>query len=271
VAFAADDAFFGASCFGDSCFGGACFGGSCFGGSCFVDCGSFCCGEERGCVDDGRSCWGLLSAFEGSGSDAVGWPLDAGALGSEPASCFSPPCGAPPSSIFSRSCPTVTVSSSFTKNSLTVPASGALTATSIWERSWYQLGDFDWLCPIIPYLSQWLQAPHPVRQSSQFLEEGISHREGPNMPACYGKTPEGPLRFDHCFRVPSDIDSAIGGTLTILSAGRLLVFRAIYWHLSRVDTVRALLHEAHPYSSGTRPFVPMYVSNLRRSVYLQQS
>ncbi len=48
------------------------------------------------------------------------------------------------------------------------------------------------------------------------------------MPVYYGKTPESPLRFDHCFRVPSDIDSAIGGTLTILSAGRLLVFRAMY-------------------------------------------
>ena len=26
-------------------------------------------------------------------------------------------------------------------------------------------------------------------------------------------------RLDHCLRVPSDIDSAISGTLTILSAG----------------------------------------------------
>lgn len=71
-------------------------------------------------------------SFEGPESEEVGCDSDAGSLGSEPAFSFSPPWGAPPVSIFIRSCPTVTVSSSFTRNFLMVPASGALTATSIY-------------------------------------------------------------------------------------------------------------------------------------------
>jgi hypothetical protein len=30
---------------------------------------------------------------------------------------------------------------------------------------------------LIPCLSQWLQSPHPARQSRQFLEEKVSHWE----------------------------------------------------------------------------------------------
>lgn len=130
LAFDADDAFLGGSCFGESCFGDVCFEGSCV-VSCFDVCGWFCDGGEGDCCDDDCSCWVLFCAFEGSGSDAVDWSLDAGPLGSWPACCFSPSCGAPPSSNFTRSCPTVTVSSSFARYSLIVPAWGALTATSI--------------------------------------------------------------------------------------------------------------------------------------------
>lgn len=70
----------------------------------------------------------------------------------------------------------------------------------------------------IPCLSRWLQFPHLARQSHRFLEETVSHQE--RLTACYLKKLQSILRFDHCFRVPSDMDSAIGGTLTILSAGR---------------------------------------------------
>ena len=77
------------------------------------------------------SCCVSASSFLGSGSEDDGWSSGAGALGSWPAFCLSPPFGGPPSSNFRRSCPTVTVSSSLARNSLIVPASGALTATSI--------------------------------------------------------------------------------------------------------------------------------------------
>lgn len=78
------------------------------------------------------SCLDLESPLDGSGSEEVDWSSEAGLLGSWFACSFSPDCGAPPSSNFTRSCPTVTVSSSLAKNSLMVPASGALTATSIY-------------------------------------------------------------------------------------------------------------------------------------------
>ena len=70
--------------------------------------------------------------FDGSGSDEVGCSLLAGALGSELA-VSDPPAsfGGSPCSSFASSCPTVTVSSSLANNSSIVPASGALTATSI--------------------------------------------------------------------------------------------------------------------------------------------
>lgn len=71
------------------------------------------------------------------------------------------------------------------------------------------------------------------------------------------KKPKRLLRFAHCFSVPSEIDSAIAGTLTIMSAGRPISICAMSSHLQRVDTVIALLREAHRYSSGTRPFVPV--------------
>jgi hypothetical protein len=71
------------------------------------------------------------SFLGGSGLEDVDCSLDAGSLGSASAFCFSPPSGAAPSSRRTRSCPTVTVSSSFARYSFMVPASGALTATSI--------------------------------------------------------------------------------------------------------------------------------------------
>ena len=74
---------------------------------------------------------GCASSFLGSGSEDDGWSSGAGAFGSWPPFCFSPPFGGPPSSNFRRSCPTVTVSSSLARNSFIVPGSGALTATSI--------------------------------------------------------------------------------------------------------------------------------------------
>ena len=71
------------------------------------------------------------SDFWGRGSEEVACSLVADAFGSEPP-CFLPlSAAAPLTSSLTRSCPTVTVSSSLARNSLIVPASGALTATSI--------------------------------------------------------------------------------------------------------------------------------------------
>jgi len=69
------------------------------------------------------------SSFLGAGSEDAG-SLDSDSLESDSV-LFFPPSGGPPSSRRSKSCPTVTVSSSLTRNSLIVPASGALTAISI--------------------------------------------------------------------------------------------------------------------------------------------
>ncbi len=64
------------------------------------------------------------------------------------------------------------------------------------------------------------------------------------------------LRFDHCFRVPSDIDSAISGTLTTLSAeGSISVVLATYLMFWK-DRHRKIV-AAPPSSSKklrTRPF-----------------
>jgi hypothetical protein len=91
----------------------------------------FSCGGGGGGLD---SSLGFDSSFfDGSGSDDVGCSFGAGSLASEDASSFPPPDGAPPSSRRTRSCPTVTVSSSFARYSFMVPASGALTATSIYK------------------------------------------------------------------------------------------------------------------------------------------
>jgi hypothetical protein len=108
VVFASD--FFGSDCLG--------------GGDSFLGSGFFSCDGGGGILDP--------SFFGGSGSEDVGWSFDAGSLGSVVPFSFSPPSGAAPSSIRTKSCPTVTVSSSFARNSLMVPASGALTATSIY-------------------------------------------------------------------------------------------------------------------------------------------
>ena len=77
-------------------------------------------------------CCGWLGSCSDCGSEELGWSSGAGAFGSWPPFSFCPPLGAPPSSIFTMSCPTVTVSSSLTRNSDIVPASGQLTATSIY-------------------------------------------------------------------------------------------------------------------------------------------
>ena len=45
---------------------------------------------------------------------------------------------------------------------------------------------------------------------------GFSQREARDMVDMNGHS--GDIRLDHCFNVPSDIDSAMVGTLTILSA-----------------------------------------------------
>jgi len=115
----------------ESCFGGLGLG-SCLGGlgldTCFGGSGFFSGGGGGDFVVSSDLDW----SFAGSGSDEVACDSDAGSLGSELAFSFSPPWDAPPVSIFTKSCPTVTVSSSFTRNSLIVPASGALTATSIY-------------------------------------------------------------------------------------------------------------------------------------------
>ena len=88
----------------------------------------------------GVSCLGALAGFSGlgagSGSLAAGSSLGVGVPGSPlvslGADCFSaPPSGAAPGSMRARSWPTVTVSSSLTRSSFNVPASVALTATSI--------------------------------------------------------------------------------------------------------------------------------------------
>ena len=74
----------------------------------------------------------LLSCWAGSSLGLEGF---SSGFASSLVSLFSglllPPEGALPGSIWTRSWPTVTVSSSLTRNSLIVPASGALTATSI--------------------------------------------------------------------------------------------------------------------------------------------
>ena len=62
-----------------------------------------------------------------AGSEGAGSLLAVASF--DPESAFGAP--SPPGSRRTRSCPTTTVSSSFAKNSLIVPAAGALTATSI--------------------------------------------------------------------------------------------------------------------------------------------
>jgi hypothetical protein len=102
-------------------------GAACFFGSAF-----FSCGGGGGGLD---SSFGFdSSVFAGSGSEGADSLL--GAASFEPESAFGAP--SPPSSRRTRSCPTTTVSSSFAKYSLMVPAAGALTATSIW-RARYEL------------------------------------------------------------------------------------------------------------------------------------
>ena len=105
----------------DSGFGGG--GASFFGGSDFFSGGGL--GFEAGLLSS------FGSDFDGSGSEEVGCSLDAGSFGSFLAGFAPSSGGAPPVSSFTKSCPTVTVSSSFANSSLIVPASGALTATSI--------------------------------------------------------------------------------------------------------------------------------------------
>jgi len=166
--------------FGSDCFGG----GDSFFGSGFFSCAGGGVGSSFG-FDS--------SFFESSGFDEVDWSLVAGSLGSEAPFSFSPPEGAPPSSRRTKSCPTVTVSSSFARNSLIVPASGALTATSIWGGKGQR--------------SSSLQTARP-RLTLSVSIVAISSSCSTKSPIC----------FDHCFRVPSEIDSAISGTLTILSA-----------------------------------------------------
>lgn len=100
-----------------------------FGGSGFFS-GSFFSGLGGGGGADLSSFCGGSLDFSGFGSELVGCSGGAGSLGSCFASCCPPPPAAPGSSLTS-SCPTVTVSSSFARNSLMTPASGALTATSI--------------------------------------------------------------------------------------------------------------------------------------------
>ena len=99
----------------------------CFGASGLVGGGcSGCLGSGAGCLSDSA----FFSSRAGSGLVSFFPPLCADGSG------FSPPAlGEPPSSMRTRSCPTVTVSSSLTRNSLMVPASGALTATSIYVLS----------------------------------------------------------------------------------------------------------------------------------------
>jgi hypothetical protein len=65
------------------------------------------------------------SFSRGSGSEDVGWSLDIASFGSEEIALHFY------ASNFTKSCPTVTVSSSLTRNSFLMPVSGALTATSI--------------------------------------------------------------------------------------------------------------------------------------------
>lgn len=99
----ADDAFFGVSF----------LGGAGFEGSAGLD------SDLGSGLDSGSA--GLASVEAGS---SFGASLD---------SALSPPSGgAPPASILAMSWPTVTVSSSLARSSVMVPASGALTATSIW-------------------------------------------------------------------------------------------------------------------------------------------
>ena len=111
----------------ESDFDSVCFGG----GDSFFGSGFFSLGAGGGGLD---SSLGFGSSFDGLGSEDVGCSLEAGSFGVESAFSSFPPSGGPPSSRRRRSWPTVTVSSSFTKNSLIVPASGALTATSIWWK-----------------------------------------------------------------------------------------------------------------------------------------
>lgn len=109
----------------------------CFGGDSFL-------GSGGGWGFDG---WGVGSGFDsdfgGSGvfspSAGAGFAsVEAassfgGSLDSLGASDFSPPSGAAPASILAISWSTVTVSSSLARSSFSTPASGALTATSIYS------------------------------------------------------------------------------------------------------------------------------------------
>jgi hypothetical protein len=173
----------------DSCFGGSGFD-SCFGGSGFFS-GS-----------------GAFSSFGGAGFDSSF--SSAGAFGSSFAGFFLSPDGSPPSSILTKSCPTVTVSSSLTKNSFIVPAEGALTATSIYNFVRRKFA--------VETRRHTLSVSIVAISSSCSTKSPTSVANISTSP-CYTWRPELMIvRLLNCFSVPSLIDSAICGTLMVSSA-----------------------------------------------------
>mmetsp|Transcript_8836 Transcript_8836/g.11031 ORF Transcript_8836/g.11031 Transcript_8836/m.11031 type:complete len:222 (+) Transcript_8836:613-1278(+) len=111
--------------------------------------------------------FGASSFFGAALSSFFGSSLDSSFFGSS----LAPPAGPSPSSIFTKSWPTVTVSSTSTKRSVIVPLTGAFTSTSILSVS------------MVAIVSSWLtKSPTSLRYSD---------------------------------KVPSVIDSAISGTLTV--------------------------------------------------------
>ena len=103
--------------------GGSGFWGCRFGG------GGGGVGGGAGFVSLGGS--GVFSSCFGGCDSCEGVSLGSGSFGSSFASSFFPADGSPPASSSASSWPTDTVSSSLTNSFLIVPASGALTATSI--------------------------------------------------------------------------------------------------------------------------------------------
>ena len=154
--------------------------------------GSFSCFGGAGVSFFGSSCFGF-SSFFATGLDVVGCLSEAGSFGGALASCL-PPLPPSPGSSFAMSCPTVTVSPSLTRNSLIVPASGAFTETSIWGRC-------------VSRTHQ--KSPSCLRTLSVSIE-AISSSRSTESPGCLLKE----------LSVPSEMDSAISGTLTMISACR---------------------------------------------------
>lgn len=164
----------------------------------------FVSGCDFGCFDSvtfgsGRDGCDSLLATSGAGVGFLPWlPCPDATFSSEVGSGFAllpdePPLEEPPGASLYRSCPTVTVSSSFAKISTIVPDLGALMVTSIYvrkgRRTNSQRADFE--CE-----------PDRSRRTLSVSILAISS----------SASTWSPTFFIHVLSVPSEIDSAICGT-----------------------------------------------------------